>query len=287
MDLDEIREEFARTICAKVGLAPESEICRAFASTPREDFLPSPPWRVGLGGAGFETSDPAELYRDGVMALRRERSINTGQPSLHAACLHVLRVRHGEAVVHVGAGAGYYTALLAKLVGEGGWVDAYEVERDLAVDAERNLRGLPWVRVHAISGAEGVLRRCDVLYVSAGASRPVDAWLDALRPGGRLLFPLTARDGTGAMLLVTRRKAETGVMAARFVMEVAFIPCVGARDAESEMQLTEAFRGGRLGEVRTLYRDNEPDESVWSLGPGWWLSTRDGAAGQRGGVSGV
>ena len=46
--------------------------------------------------------------------------------------------RPGDHVVHVGAGSGYYTAMLALLVEPGGRVDAFEVHEGLA-EAERNL----------------------------------------------------------------------------------------------------------------------------------------------------
>ena len=57
----------------------------------------------------------------------------------------------------MGAGTGYYTTLLAKLVGEKGAVDAYEIELEFARRAKENLAAFPQVTVHAKSGAEGPL----------------------------------------------------------------------------------------------------------------------------------
>jgi len=54
----------------------------------------------------------------------------------------------------VGAGTGYYTAILAMLVGAGGHVDAYEIEADLAARAAANLSSLPQVSVHAQSALQ-------------------------------------------------------------------------------------------------------------------------------------
>ena len=48
----------------------------------------------------------------------------------------------------------------------------------------------------------------DTIVASAGATHPLAAWLDALRPNGRLLFPMTTNDQWGGMLLVTRREAR-------------------------------------------------------------------------------
>jgi protein-L-isoaspartate(D-aspartate) O-methyltransferase len=170
----------------------------------------------------------------------------------------------------VGAGTGYYTTMLAMLVGETGWVDAYEIEPELAERARANLREFAQVAVHCRSGAEGPLPNCDVLYVNASATEPLAVWLDALQPEGRLLFPLAPKGGFGVMLLVTRQ--ASGAYAARFLFSVEFIPCVGAQDRQAGRALAAAFRRGNWGEVRSLHRNDQPDESCWCAGRGWWLA---------------
>jgi protein-L-isoaspartate(D-aspartate) O-methyltransferase len=216
--------------------------------------------------------DPALLYQDVVVSLGGEGPFNNGQPTLHAACVAALNVKRGERVVHVGAGTGYYTTLLAKLVGETGSVDAYEVVPEFARRAAQNLGEFSYVVVHARSGAEGPLPACDVLYVNAGATEPLEVWLDALLPGGRLLFPMTPADGSGAMLLVV--KNEESAFAARFLMQVQFVPCIGARDETTAHRLADAFRDGKWTKVKALHRNEPEDESCWVAGDGWWLSTR-------------
>jgi protein-L-isoaspartate(D-aspartate) O-methyltransferase len=198
------------------------------ASTPREEFVGPPPWKIFTRSGYVEspTDDPALLYQDVVISLGGEGPFNNGQPTLHAFCLAALDVKRGERVVHVGAGTGYYTTLLAKLVGETGVVDAYEIEPEFARRATKNLAEFSYAAVHDRSGTEGSLPECDVLYVSAGATGPLDVWLDALRPKGRLLFPMTAADGAGAMLLVT--KQEDGGFAARFLTSAVCALCWGA-----------------------------------------------------------
>jgi protein-L-isoaspartate(D-aspartate) O-methyltransferase len=267
------REFFAKLVAANVGLPPGSELEAAFASTPREQFVGPPPWRMFTRSGYIESpDDPALLYQDVVVSLGGEGPFNNGQPTLHAACIAALNVKKGERVVHVGAGTGYYTTILAKLVGETGSVDAYEVVPEFARRASENLAEFSSVTVHARSGAEEPLPVCDVLYVNAGATEPLDVWLDALRPGGRLLFPMTPADGTGAMLLVT--KNEEGGFAVRFLMQVQFVPCIGARDETTAHRLADAFRDGRWNKVRSLHRNEPQDETCWVAGDGWWLSTR-------------
>jgi protein-L-isoaspartate(D-aspartate) O-methyltransferase len=269
---------FARLVTASAGVpATEERLIAAFASTPRERFVGAGPWQVFTRMGYIQTpgDDPALLYQDVTVALKKDQQINNGQPTLHAVCLAALGVKEGESVVHIGAGTGYYTALLAQLTGPTGSVSAYEIDQELAERATENLADRPQVTVHPRSGTEGRLPACDVLYVNAGATAPVDAWLDALRPGGRLLFPLAPPQAPGAMLLVTR--TETDRFAARFVCSAMFIPCVGACDDETAQKLSMAFRRGDLATVRSLRRDTSPDATCWCAGNQWWLSTAEPA----------
>jgi protein-L-isoaspartate(D-aspartate) O-methyltransferase len=264
---------FAKLVAANAGLAPGSELEAAFASTPREKFVGPPPWRMFTRSGYVESpDDPALLYQDVVVSLGGEGPFNNGQPTLHAYCIAALDVKRGERIVHVGAGTGYYTAILAKLVGGAGAVDAYEIISEFAKRAVNNLAEFPFVTVHARSGVEAPLPACDVLYVNAGATEPLDVWLDALPPGGRLLFPMTPADGTGAMLLVTKK--EDGGFAARFLMQVQFVSCIGARNEMTAQRLGEAFRHGNGNKVKSLRRNEPVDESCWVAGDGWWLSTK-------------
>jgi protein-L-isoaspartate(D-aspartate) O-methyltransferase len=274
MDTTERRASFAGQIAAKAGIPVDGAVAAAFRSTPREDFVGGAPWTIFGDGdhSDAEAYDPAFLYQDIVVALKQSAGINNGQPSLHALCLAALEVRHGETAVHVGAGTGYYTAILAKLVGETGRVEAYEIDEDMGKSARRNLATMAQVRVHAASGTVGPLPECDLLYVNAGASSPLAVWLDALGLEGRLLFPLTPDEGAGPMLLVSRQ--ADGSYGARALCPVVFIPCVGARDVESERRLSQALKRRKMDEIRSLHRDNAPDESAWCEGNGWWLSTR-------------
>jgi protein-L-isoaspartate(D-aspartate) O-methyltransferase len=271
-----IRRSYAEMIVGRAGVVDE-RLVSAFAAVEREKFIGPGPWSVPISEASYvrtDTRDPRAVYQDIVVALSARRGINNGQPSLHAKCLAVVNPMPGERVVHVGAGTGYYTALLATLVGPSGPVAAYEIEPDLAERARENLRGFANVRVHCASATEAALPKdCDVIYASAGATHPVAAWLDALAPGGRLLFPLTPDDGWGCMLLVMRRRA--GGYAASAIAQVGFIDCIGARDAAASAALAAALRRGNSAAIRSLHRDGAPDRSVWCAGRDWWLSTAD------------
>ncbi|MGC2695039.1 MAG: protein-L-isoaspartate(D-aspartate) O-methyltransferase [Candidatus Angelobacter sp.] len=279
--LEAHRTFFAALITTTAGV-PNGRLTAAFAATPRERFLGPGPWKIFTGGGYITTptDDPAFLYQDVTVALSEEAKINNGQPVLHAISLATLNPQDGDTVIHIGAGAGYYTALLGRLTAPSGQVLAYEINPALADHATANLADLSHVTVYARSGTDRPLPNCNVIYVNAGATAPLDIWLDALRPGGRLLFPLTpdgpnGTPGAGGMLLITR--TPTDKFDAHFIMPVMFIPCVGARDGETAKKLAEAFRRGDMKNVHSLRRHTLPDETCWCAGNGWWLSTAPNA----------
>ncbi|MFH6786476.1 MULTISPECIES: protein-L-isoaspartate O-methyltransferase family protein [Methylobacterium] len=269
-DLTQTRAAYAARIMARAG-SDDPALLRAFATVPREAYCGPGPWTVfGEDGSGPVT-EPAGLYRDVLVSLRPESGLNNGEPSLHALGLAAARVRPGERVVQVGAGGGYYTAILAELVGPAGRVDAFEIEPDLAATARAALSAYPGVTVHGRSGAEGPLPRADLVTVAAGATAPLPLWLDALRPGGRLLVPLTGRRG-GGMLLATRPRDGAAAWPARVLAPVSFVPCAGARRPDEAARLTEAFRDRDWHGVSRLHRDGRPGAGAFVAGEGWWLA---------------
>jgi protein-L-isoaspartate(D-aspartate) O-methyltransferase len=266
--LAEARAAYAHEVNTRFGPS-DPAVEAAFAKVPREAFLGPPPWWFGSGGIASwsETSDPASLCQDKLIALDHAKGINNGQPSLHAHCIAALRLTRNDHVLHIGAGTGYYTAILAELVGS---VDAYEIEPALATRAAENLTAWTNVTVHAQSATGRVLPDTDAIYVSAGASHPDPFWLDALRDHGRLLFPLTGDERWGGMLLVERRDST---YAAHFVSDCGFINCAGLRDPVTAARLTAVFRGGGKEQVRSLTRTPPPGATTWFAGHGWYLST--------------
>jgi protein-L-isoaspartate(D-aspartate) O-methyltransferase len=269
--LQKHREFYARLITANAGLPPGSALEFALAATPRERFVRPPPWKVFTRSGYIDANDPAILYQDVVVSLGVDGSLNNGQPTLHALCISALAIKPGEHIVHIGAGSGYYTAILAQLTGETGKIDAYEIRPQLATRAQQNLAEYPQVAIHARSGSEAPLPHADVLYINAGASEPLSIWLDALNPGGRLLFPPAPGMGVGGMLLITRQPNRA--YATRFLMPSQFVPCIGAQNEADAAKLASAFTAGSWPRVKSLHRDNAPDESSWYAGQGWWLST--------------
>lgn len=268
------RDFYARYITATAKCRHDS-VRRAFATVPREHFVGPGPWQVALPPLRYvstESADPRLVYQDILVGLVPDLDINNGEPSLHALCLDQCNPLPGETVVQVGAGTGYYTAILAHLVGTGGRVYAYELNSTLAARAKDNLRDVHHVEVRAQS-ALTALPKADVIYVCAGATYPPEEWLDALAIRGRMVLPLVPLNSFGGLLLLTKRTEDD--YAAQFFSRAWYIPCVGAADDASSRPLAAAFQAGGQDQVRSLKRRMPVGESAWCAGSDWWLSTAE------------
>jgi protein-L-isoaspartate O-methyltransferase len=137
--------------------------------------------------------NPVYIYDDVLVGIVPERGLNNGQPSLHARLVASAAPRSGEHAVHVGAGLGYYTAILAHLVGRRGRVTAIEYDPALATRLAANFRGRHNVGCIHGDGTRVEFDIADVIYINAGATRPADIWLDRLADSGRLILPLTSK----------------------------------------------------------------------------------------------
>ena len=253
----------------------------AFATVPRERFVGRGPWRIcsPMRLAEYwttEDADPRHVYHDALIALDEKRHLNNGQPSLWAFLYDQLGLAPGAHVVHVGAGTGYYSAVLAEIVGSTGQVAAVEIDPDLAARARDNLSGWPQATVILANGFTfRPDRPADAIIVNAGVSHPSMDWLDALAAeNGRLLLPLTNADRRGGFLKIERHGGETRRYAARHVSPTGIISCIGGRDPLAEERLKAALARSSLAAVRSLRRaPDHPDETCWLAGDGWWLST--------------
>ena len=134
----------------------------------------------------------------------------SSQPTTVAAMLRLLDVPVGAKVLDVGAGSGWTTAILARLVGPTGEVLGVERHADLASWGAANVirAGMPWARlVLAHAGVLGSPREggWDRVLVSAAADELPGALVDQIGRGGRMVIPvrhamvLVERDDDGAV----------------------------------------------------------------------------------------
>ncbi|BCG93421.1 protein-L-isoaspartate O-methyltransferase family protein [Mesorhizobium sp. 131-2-1] len=273
----EAREFYARLMAAHAGSA-DARLGEAFATVPREAFLGPGPWTIiaGEGRVTTPTADPAHIYQNVLVALDADKGINNGEPCLHAMWIGRIAPRPGEAVTHIGAGTGYYTALLAKLVAPGA-VIAFELDAVLAARAERNLAAYGNVTVIHGNAVTSPLPASDIIYVNAGVVAPPAAWLKALKPGGRMIFPWRPAERVGLAVLVTG--TERGFACHPF-MGSWFIPCVGASASDPSAKIPDRQRAARSRSIWPI-SDKAPDRTATAIIGEVWFSSR-GVGGGRG-----
>ena len=273
--LSQTRRWFAEELRA-VGHLGDERVVDAFAAVPRERFAGPGPWRIFHFADGYWTTadaHPRRLYHNVLVALDESRGLNIGEPLLWARHFDRIGVKEGTRALQVGAGSGYYTAILAELVGPSGQVEAIEIDGPLAEAAERNLAAWPNAHVRLGDASQPIEGQWDLIVAFAGATAPHAWWLDALADGGRLLLPLTAEQRGGFMLRLDRHGDG---FEARSAGWVGFYPCAGARSAEDNAALGQALAdpAGQQA-MRSLRRDHhDKDESCWLHREGWCLSKR-------------
>jgi protein-L-isoaspartate(D-aspartate) O-methyltransferase len=161
---------------------------------------------------------------------------------------------------------------MAELAGPTGKITAIEIDAGLAEKARAAL--MPWPQTVVIhgDGANLSFEPADLIVASAGTTHPLPSWLDALKPSGRLMFPMTATRH-GGMLLVTREAADS--FSARFLCQVGFIDFSGARDPDTGRRLAVALARDSGRAVRSLRRDHHAKgRACWLHSEGWCLSRR-------------
>jgi protein-L-isoaspartate(D-aspartate) O-methyltransferase len=173
---------------------PRDPVAVAFASMPREGFLPP--------------RSRSRASYDGPIDIGAGQT--NSQPRTVEAMLRLLDVRPGQRVLDVGAGSGWTTALLAHLVGPSGRVRGVEVVPELVEFGAANLAatGQPWASLVQAGPALGLPDHApyDRILVSAEPRELPAELVDQLADGGRLVIPVQ-----GTMLLVVRSGADITV----------------------------------------------------------------------------
>jgi protein-L-isoaspartate(D-aspartate) O-methyltransferase len=283
IELDGIRRFFSEEIRAVCNLRSDA-LVEAFASVSREQFLGPGPWMIrgvdadlGAPASSTANADPRHVYHNVSVAIDLSRQLFNGQPGTLALWLDAIQLKPGDRVLHIGCATGYYSAIIAHVVGPEGRVTAIEVDAELARRAQQNLAALNWVEVREGDGTRDLPEELDAVVVNAGVTHPLPVWLDSLRSGGRMVLPMTfavdpmpANIGKGGVLLVTR---DQGSYSARFISMVAIYSCIGVRDTAMNERLRAALTKGNWFVVRRLRRDvHDPSPNCWLHGNDFCLT---------------
>ena len=131
-------------------------------------------------------------------------------PKLEARILQELSLKKSDRVLEIGTGCGYMTALLAKTTAH---VTSVEIIPELSAFAEKNLRAhqIGNVSLAVGDGARGWATGTafDVIVLTGSTQKLPDAFVQALKPGGRL-FAVVGEEPIMKALLLSR-SAQNGI----------------------------------------------------------------------------
>ena len=203
VELVAIHADLAREELGKAAL--DARVMAAMGRVPRHLFVPGPL--------------AALAYHDAPLPIGFGKTIS--QPFVAAVMTDLLDPRPHEAVLEVGTGLGYQTAVLAELAGR---VWSVEIVEELAAGAEARLQRLGYtgVGIRVGDGSRGWAEHApfDKILVAAGAERTPPALLEQLKPGGRMVLPLGPAEGQ--RLTVIDKGAEDGRTRVRKLIPVLF-----------------------------------------------------------------
>lgn len=278
-DIKAARGWFAEDIRIAAPVINTPEIITAFAKIPREDYLGQGPWRIHPRQfdrpAYLSPTDAVQqIYHDVLVSIDEDQGINNGLPSLWAYYLDQMALKLGAVILQVGAGVGYFTAILAELAGPDGRVIAYEIDPDLATRAKENLKHYPNVEVVSGDATTAVnLPPLDAILVFAGATHIPEGWRSRLAQSGRMVIPFTAEDHWGFMLLLEKRGDEYSVTS---LGNCGFYHCGGARNAGEALALKAALEacGGKPPPLGQWHQGKPAFDELraWYVGNGFWIS---------------
>lgn len=192
---------------SKNGYVRSPLIKDAFTHIKREDFV--------------NEAAKNDAYENLPIAIEFGRTIP--QPSTVAFMLELVEPKFGEKILHIGAGTGWQTALLARIVSgktesdiPSGKVIAFESIENLSETATKNLEHYRFISngiadvIHG-NAKEGFSKDApyDKIVSSVAFTEIPKAWKDEVRIGGRIVVPIGERivvlDKTGADSFLRRQ----------------------------------------------------------------------------------
>jgi protein-L-isoaspartate O-methyltransferase len=109
-----------------------------------------------------------------------------------------LKIKSGDAVADIGAGTGYYTRRLAKMVGNRGMVYAVDIQPEMLALLTNKLAQAGFTNVQPVLGtvtdpklpraSVDLILMVDVYHEFSHPYEMTSAMVEALKPGGRMIF---------------------------------------------------------------------------------------------------
>jgi protein-L-isoaspartate(D-aspartate) O-methyltransferase len=164
-----------------------------------------------------------QAYKDNALPISGNQTIS--QPFIVARMTELLELTPQDLILEIGAGSGYQTAILAKLVRT---VFAVERVPTLAKNAAERLNalGINNVTLKCDDGTLGweTYAPFDGILVAAGSPIIPEPLIKQLKIGGRLVIPIGQDTKTQKLIRVTR--TEKGFQTEDFGA-CAFVPLIG------------------------------------------------------------
>ena len=241
-----LRDELTDRLIARKAITSDA-VEKAFRTVPREHFLPGFPLQTAYA------DNPTYVKADGSGTQISAAS----QPTIVALMLEQLDPRPGANIFEAGAGTGVNAGYMATIVGPGGRVTAVDVDDDLVDGSREHLAaaGITNVEVVLGDGALGYLERApfDRVIATVSTSEMPTAWVEQVKPTGRIVLPLRLR-GTASRTIAFER--DGGGWASVDDQLAVFMPLRGSMDdARRTVDLTGT------GDV-TLQVHKDQDEAV-------------------------
>ena len=165
---------------------------------------------------------------------RPEREVEE-QPS---KLLEMLKLKPGEVVADIGAGSGYHTVRMAKLVGPKGKVYAVDIQPEMLAIIRNRVKKLKLTNVTPVRGTTtdpklpassiDLILLVDVYHEFSHPYEMTQAMVKALKPGGRMVFVEFRLEDPNVPILLLHRMSEKQVL-----KEMAPHPLRHARTLES------------------------------------------------------
>lgn len=193
-----------------------------------------------------------EAYVDAPV---RDGKLHQSAPSVYAKALEALELRPGLSFLNIGSGTGYFSALVAQLIGPRAWSLGVECQEEIVHFARERCAEVGLSDIHFQHGNCFCIdvdksMRFDRIYVGAGAPRDARFLYKLLKYDGIIVGPFEDEDGGSQSLSKARCRGGT-----RYAV-TQLLP----------VQFAGLVRPGKVGPDNGQAREELP---VVLLGPRW------------------
>jgi len=203
------REALVSRYIAAQGIRNQ-QVIDAMKTVPRHSFVPK--------------RDAMVAYADRPLYIGYGQTIS--QPYIVAYMTDALQLDPNDVVLEVGTGSGYQAAVCAEIAKS---VYSIEIIDQLAQSAQKRLEELGYHNVFVKSG-DGYYGwpehgPFDAVIVTCAAGLVPPPLIRQLKPGGKMIIPLSSPFGLQNLVLLTKDEQEK--VTSRQVLPVRFVPMTG------------------------------------------------------------